>query len=146
MIDVNYPLRKIYYAALSTLTYNDLPLKAFYQKAPDNIEDSNYIVFGGISNTDQSSKSNSDTDTSIRVTVHTFRDKFNDGSAADAIAGLIFSVIYPNATDRADMSADNLQLVGTILSGDFVQNYNIQGNREYVDRVLTFKHRIFQQS
>lgn len=145
MIDVNYPLRKIYYTALNGLVYNSIPLKAYYQKAPDDIADANYIVFGGISNSDQSSKSNSDTDTSIRVTVHTFKDKYNDGAAADAITGLIFSAIYPNAHDRADMSADGLQLVGTILSSDIVQNYNIQGNREYVDRVLTFKHRIFQQ-
>lgn len=145
MIDVNYPLRKIYYAALSGLTYNSVDLKAFYQKAPDDISDANYIVFGGISSTDQSSKSNSDTDTSIRVTIHTFREKYNDGAAADAIAGLVLGVIYPNAHDRADMSADGLQLVGTVLSSDQTQNYNLQGVREYVDRVLTFKHRIFQQ-
>lgn len=145
MRDVNYPIRKIYFARLSGIVYNSLPVKAFYQKAPDGISDDNYIVFGGISNADVSNKSNSETDSSIRVTIHSFRDKFNDGAAADAIAGLIMMAIYPTPQNRPDMSADNLQLVDTVLSSDFVQNYNVQGTREYVDRVLTFKHRIFQQ-
>jgi len=145
MRDVNYPIRKIYYSALSALTYNSLPLKVFYQKAPDDIADDNYLVFGGISSDDLSSKQNIDTDTSVRVTIHTFRDKYNDGAATDAIAGMVLTALYPNAQNRPDMSADNLQLVDTKLASDLVQNYNIQGTREYVDRVLTFKHRIFQQ-
>lgn len=143
MIDVNYAIRKIYFAALNGLVYNSVPLKAFYQKAPDNISDNNYIVFGGISSADASSKSNSETDTSVRVTVHSFREKFNDGAAADAIAGLVLQAIYPN--HLPDMSVDNLQLVNTSLSSDFVQNYVVQGTREYVDRVMIFKHRIYQQ-
>lgn len=145
MIDANFPIRKIYFSLLNGLVYNDVPIKAFYMKAPDDINDANYIVYGGISNSDVSSKQNFDTDTSVRVTVHSFRDKYNDGAACDVIAGLIMQAIYPNSTDRPDMSLDGLQLVGTRLDSDFVQNYNIQGNREYVDRVLTFKHRIYQQ-
>lgn len=145
MKDVNFAIRKIYYAALNGLVYNSVPLKAFFQRAPDGITDDNYIVFGGISNTDQSTKSNSETDTSVRVTVHSFREKYNDGAAADAIAGLIFAAIYPNASARPDMTADSLQIVNTKLSSDFTQSYNVQGAREYIDRVLIFQHRIYQQ-
>lgn len=145
MKDVNYPLRKIYFAVLNGLLYNDVPIKAFYQKAPDNIEDANYIVYAGISNSDVSSKQKSDTDTSMRVTIHTHEMKYNDGRAADDIAGLIFDLIYPESNAQGDLSSDGLQIVTTVLSSDTTMAYNIQGAREYLDRVLTFTHRIYHQ-
>lgn len=143
MKDVNWPLRKIYYAALNGLTYNSEIVKSFYQKAPDDITDSIYIVYSGVSNNDVSSKQKSNTDTSMRVTIHTHELKYNDGRAADAVAELIFTALYPDKTNMADMSADGLQLVTTTLSGDFIQPYSIQGATEYIDRVLTFTHRIY---
>lgn len=143
MKDVNWPLRKIYYSALNGLTYNSTTIKAFYQKAPDDISDKYYIVFAGLTNNDVSSKQKSDTDTSIRVTIHTYESKYNDGRAADAIAQLVFDAIYPNKQTRPDMSADGLQVVNTSLSQDLVQDYNIQNSREYFDRILTFTHRVY---
>jgi len=144
MRDVNYPLRVAYNSALSVLKYNDVPIPVFYQKAPDNIEDENYIVFGGITNNDTSSQYKADTSTSMRVTIHTFKEKYNDGAAADAIAGLVLMAIYPDRQTALELT-DNLQCVTTKLSGDFTQNYNINNTREYVDRVLTFQHSIFHR-
>lgn len=146
MKDVNYPLRKIYYAALSPLTYNGIPIPVFFQKAPDDIIAPNYVVFDGITNSDTSGKYKAQTDTAITVTIHTFKEKYNDGRAADDIAGLILNAIHPNKQTRPDMSADGLQVVNTKLTTDFTQNYNINNTREYVDRLLTFTHSIFQLS
>ena len=143
MRDSNYPLRKVYYSLLSGITYNSVPVRVFYQKAPSDVSDNNYIVFGSINNVDASSKHKADTDTSIQVTIHTHQSPYNDGAAADTIAGTILSLIYPDPQTHPDMSADSLQNVTTNLSNDFVQSYNILGGREYVDRILTFRHRIF---
>ncbi len=144
MKDVNYPLRKVYYAALNgNITYNSTLVRSFYQKAPDNITDSYYIVFAGITNNDVSSKQKSDTETSIRVTIHTHETKYNDGRAADDIARQIFNLVYPDKLNRPDLSADGLQIVNTRLQSDFPINYSVQGAQEYIDRVLTFVHRIY---
>lgn len=145
MKSVNYPLRKIYHAALTGITYNSVTVRNFYQKAPDDITDNYYIVFGSINNVDVSSKQKPDTTTSIQVVIHSHELKYNDGRAADDIAGQIFALIYPTPTATHDMSADGLQIVDTKLTNDVTQAYNIQGAREYLDRVLVFTHRIYHQ-
>lgn len=146
MKDVNWPIRKIYNTRLTGITYNSTTVRAFYQSAPDDITDSYYIVFGSVDNNDVSSKSNADTNTSMQVTIHTFESKYNSGRAADDIAGSIFTALYPDPqATQPDMSADGLQIVTTRLTGDRTLPYNIQGSREYIDRVLTFTHRIFHQ-
>lgn len=145
MKSVNFPLRKIYYAAFASISYNSTAIKSYYQKAPDDITDQDYIVYDGITNNDVSSKQNSDTETSIKVTIHSFRTKYNDGQSVDEIAQQVFNAIYPNKQTRPDMSADGLQIVTTRLQSDFTTNYNVQNSREYVDRVLTFSHRIYHQ-
>lgn len=145
MKDVNFPLRKIYFAALSSLSYNSTDIKVFYQKAPDNITDTIFVVYSGINNSDVSSKQKSDTDTSILVTIHTYEPKYNDGRAADDVAQQIFTAIYPDKQNRPDLSADGLQIVNTRLQSDFTTNYNVSGARETLARALTFSHRIFHQ-
>lgn len=145
MKSVNYPLRKIYHAALTGITYNSVTVRNFYQKAPDDITDNYYIVFSGVSNNDLSSKQKANTGTSIQVTIHTHEMKYNDGRAANEIAQSVFDVIYPTPDTIHDLSGDGLQLVNTKLTGDFEQPYNIQGAREYLDRILTFTHRIYHQ-
>lgn len=143
MKSVNYSLRKMYYAALNGLNYNGTLIKAFYQKAPDNISDPVYIVYSAVNNADVSSKQNSDTNTSIQVTIHSHELKYNDGRAADDIAGLIFAAIYPTSHAQGDLITDGLQIVDTVLSADSTLSYNIQGAREYLDRQLVFTHRIY---
>lgn len=144
MKDVNWPLRKIYNTRLTGISYNSVTVRAFYQAAPDDITDQNYIVFSSVDNNDVSSKSNADTDTSMQVVIHTFESKYNSGRAADAIAGYIFTALYPDPqAAQPDMSADGLQIVTTKLTGDRTLPYNIQSATEYIDRILTFTHRIF---
>lgn len=145
MKDVNFPLRKSYFSKLNGLVYNGTPIKAFYQKAPSNITDANYIVFGGINSNDVSGKSKADTDTTIRVSIHTHKDGMNDGAAADAIAGLVLNAIYSTPTSVLDITSDGLQCVTTSLSGDITLDYAIFNTREKIDRILTFNHRIFHK-
>lgn len=145
MRSVNYSLRKAYFAALTGFTFDSNPVPVYYLQAPDNVTDSNYIVFSGLSSNDVSSKHKADTQTSIRVTIHTFNGKANSGEAADALANDVLQAIYPNSTFNLDLSADNFQIVTTKLDGDYTQDYTILTNRVYVDRILTFTHRIFHQ-
>lgn len=144
MRDTNWPIRKIYNTLLTGITYNSTTVKAYYQKAPNDVVENYYIVFGSVDNNDVSSKSNANTDTVMQVTIHTFESISNSGRAADSIAASIFSVIYPDPqAAKPDMSADGLQIVTTRLTGDRTLPYNILAANEYIDRILTFTHRLF---
>lgn len=145
MRSANYALRKKYFSLLSGITYNSVAVPVFSQKAPDNVNAENYIVFGGISSSDDSGQYKADTETSINVTIHSYKQNSNDGAAADSIANEVLTRIYPNKQTQPDLSADSLQCVSTLLANDYTQNYNIMGGREYIDRVLTFRHHIFHQ-
>ena len=144
MRDSNYPLRKAYITALTGLTYNSVAVPVAYQELPNNISPANYIILNSVSSNDVSAKHLSDTSTSIQVTIHTFSDQYNSGKAADDIASLVLQAIYPNRQTHLDLSADNMQCVTTELAGDNTQDYSPQANRKYIDRILTFRHRIFQ--
>ncbi len=145
MRSVNFPLRKKYYSLLTGITYNDVLVPSFYQKAPNDLVTENYIVFGEISSNDTSSKYKAETETSIRLTIHTYKSIYNSGESADSIANEIFARVYPNGQVNHDLSEDSLQVVNTRLSSDYTQNYNINNEREYIDRHLTFTHIIFHQ-
>ena len=143
MRDVNYSLRKSYYAALTGITYEASAVPVYYLQAPDDIAASNYIVFGGVTNSDLSTKNSADTSSLMRVTIHTFKDKYNDGKAADFIAGEVLQRIYPNS-QAALVLDDSLQMFSTELVSDLTQDYNIQNATVYIDRILIFRHKIYQ--
>ena len=69
MRDVNYSLRKAYYAALTGITYEASGVPVYYLQAPDDITASSYIVFGGVTNSDLSTKNSADTASLMRVTI-----------------------------------------------------------------------------
>lgn len=142
MKDVNYPLRKAYFAALSTITYAGVPVAVYYHFLPSDIAPDVYIVFNSISSSDISTKNSFDTSTSIQVKIHSHKEKYNDGKAVDVIADAILQKIY---TKPSSLDAAGIQIYQTTLQNDSIQSWDIQGNRVYVDRTLIFSHKIHQQ-
>jgi hypothetical protein len=136
MIDINYPLRKAYYAALQA---TGLPV--YYQSLPNNINPDNYIVFRSINSNDASTKTSSDTLTTITVEIHTVKDVANQGLAADDIAGQVYTYIY--AISQFALPMSGVQMVTTELSNDTVQDFQISAQVSYISRFITFRHNIF---
>lgn len=145
MKDVAYPMQKAYLLALTGISYNSTNVPIYFGIVPDHIAPENYIVFGSISNTDNSTLQSADTFTSMRVTIHTFDMKYNTGKAAADIAGQVFARIYPTPQSVLDLSADTLQMVDTELTQDITQDYGQQNSRVYLDRILIFRHQIFHR-
>lgn len=145
MKDSNLSLRKAYVAKLTTpaIVYGGNPVPVWYGEVPSDVEEKNYIVIGQLNNNDVSTHTTNDTNTTIRVTIHTYDNKYNNGDAADAIAGEILQRISPADKSQLDLSADSLQCATTEVSNDFLQDYSVQGARKYIDRVLNFRHYIF---
>jgi hypothetical protein len=140
MIDANYPLRKAYVLALQNA---NIGVPVYYQTLPNGANADTYIIIAGVTNNDASAKYRADTMTSIRVTIHSYKEKYNDGKTCDDLAGIILQAIYPNKQFVLDLTADNLQMVSTELSSDIIQDYTVAGQRMYIDRILIFRHRIF---
>jgi len=143
MKDVNYPLRKAYVAALDgNVVVDTVNVPVYYMAAPEDEEDKNYITLNQVANVDAGTKSSSDTNTSMQVQIHTWDDNGNAGRMADMIAGVVFSIIYPNTQYVLDMSADNLHMISTVVDGDNTNEMSSQGNRVFVTRIITFRHNI----
>lgn len=143
MKDVNWELRKAYTTALAGITYNSNPVPVFYQNAPDDVTAKNYIVFSGISNGDSSTLNSSDTTTSIRVSIYTYNEKINAGRAADDLAGIVLSRIYPNP--QFNLTLEGFQVTSTRLSGDSSQDFSMVNQKTYINRFLTFRHQVYHQ-
>src|ERR1043165_65107 len=109
MRDAQCPLQKAYLNALTGITYNSLTIPVYYQMIPDNISPDNYIIFGPVTNTDRSNFINPETDSLMRVTIHTFQMKYNTGVAISALTEEVFNRIYPNSQFNVDLSNDDLQ-------------------------------------
>lgn len=143
MKDVSYPLRKAYVAALAGITYEDTPVGVYYPEIPDNMDPEVAIVLSSINSNDRSTKGSADTSTSIQVTIRTFNEKYNNGRAADTVGGEVLARIYPNKQFDLDLSADGLQVTNTELQQDFLQDYGVQNDRKYIDRIMVFRHDIY---
>lgn len=142
MKDVNQALRKAYVTALNNIFHDNKQVRVFYQQAPKEITDKNYITFGGISSNDISTKQTSDTQTSMEVKIFTYENGYNNGDAADLIADQVIQAIYPKPTSTLTLEG-TVQMVSTEMTGDSVQAWTQEGQRVYVDRTLIFRHRLF---
>ena len=145
MLDVNYPLRKAYFAALSGITYGGVAVPVYYDALPEDESPVNYIIFSGLTHNDDSTKDSDDTVSLMKVTIHTSNNKYNDGKAADIIGGIVYQRIYPDSHTNLNLSADGLQVTGTSFSNDFTNDYVINKTIVYVDRTIIFRHKIYAQ-
>lgn len=144
MRDNNYSLQKAYNLALTGITYDSVAVPAYFRKLPDDQSPNNYIIFDHVNNGDSSTMNTADASASMRVTIHTFDNKYNTGKAVNDIGGQVLQIIYPNSQAILDLSADNLQMYSTELTSDLEQDYN-QASRAYLDRILIFRHKIFHR-
>ena len=142
MKDVNYKLRKAYATALTGLTVNTIAIPVYYLQAPESETGANYIVLTSVANVDDGNFHSTNTQTSMQLQITTWAENANAGKMADDIAGAVFAIIYPTPQSVLDMTADGVQMVGTQLTDDRVTNDRF-GDREYVTRIITFRHNIF---
>lgn len=140
MIDVNTSLQTAYISAFSSLSYNTVDVKTFYQNAPDNIPDNVYVVLSPVVSVGNSDKTFSQTATTMQVSIISFNEKYNDGLAVNDVAGQVFTAILPTVDAKLTLSAGiNTQI--ELVSDNTVQ-YKLQNQRNYITRILVFRHQI----
>lgn len=141
MRDINTAILKAYYNALTGITYNATPIPVYSGILPDNINPNNYVIFGEVSNNDLSTKSSADTNTLMRVNIHTYSEKYNSPIIANSIAGQVFDRVYQNSQFNLPID-DNFQIYSTELVSDSTNVLTLDAGRAYIDRIIIFRHRI----
>lgn len=139
MNDINLKLQTAYYNLLSAITYNSAPVKVYYLSGPSNPPD-NFIVYGPVVGMDQSTKSSSNTATSMQVIIHTADLQQNAGLAVNDIAQSVYSKIYPKS--NAVLTLSSSQMYSTEMVTDIVRQMNIKAQKNYIDRIIIFSHKI----
>src|SRR6185312_1337762 len=142
MLSPNISVRKAYYATLSTIQYEGVPVPVFWNEIPKTIAPGIYIIFSNIRNNDQSNKGASVTQTSVTVSVYTNSMKYNDGLAVEAVANEVLNRIYKSPQFKLPLDTF-FQVTQTRLTSDITNNFSERQN-VYIDRILIFNHTIFQ--
>lgn len=144
MKSVNYALRKAYITGLNGLTVNGQAVPVYYLQAPESSTAANYIILTEVTNVDESTKNSSDTNTSMQLRIETWAEGGNAGKMADDIADAVYAIIYPNSQAVLNLVADGFQMVSTKVTDDRVIDGEF-GNRDFVTRVITFRHYIYHK-
>lgn len=135
MKDINNPLIKAYYDALTPLGY-----PVYEGEEPDNELAKIYLVISDVSSTDASAKSNNAHNAQIQVTVNSWEMKYNNVKSMNTAAGLILQTIKPGPVST--LTATGIGIVTTSLQNDNVTNYGKFAGRVYISRNLIFSHLI----
>lgn len=140
MIDINIPLRTAYTTALNGLSYNGVPVVLYYQNAPNAIAARYYIIISPVTSVGNGDKGFNQTATTIQLNIITWEEQYNDGLAADTIAGNVLNIIYPTPQAKLTLSAGyNTQIE---LVSDNTIPFKRQDQRNYINRIISFRHQI----
>lgn len=143
MISPNLSVRRAYKTALNTITYLGNPVPAYWSQIPTTIAPGIYISYGQIRNVDLSNKTNAMTLTSVTVTVYTNHIKYNDGVAVEVVANEVLNRLLNTPSFNIQLAESFFQVVGTRLLSDVTNDFTDKQN-VYIDRIMIFNHRIFQ--
>ena len=135
MKDINNPLIKAYYDAISPL------YPTFEGEEPDNILDKLYVVISDVSSNDTSTKSSADVNAQIQITINSWENKYNNSKAMNDAAGAILEAIKPDP--NAVLILSGMQMLNLRVSHDRVQNYGNLAGRVYISRQIIFTQDIF---
>lgn len=144
MTDVNTPLIKAYYEALAgNVTYpgSSSVVSVYEGEEPDNLQDKAYIVIGDVVSRDASTKSSSDTSTSIQVGIYTWENKYNTSLIVNDIAAQVYQLLKP--TPNAVLQVDGMQMINMYVSNDRAERLGVLAGRKYINRIIIFQQDLF---
>lgn len=145
MLSSNLSLRKAYFSLLSTIQYNNVSVPVYWQQLPTTVEAGIYIIFGQIRNNDDGNKGAAITQTSVTVSIFTNSLKYNDGVAVEYVANEVLWRLYRHPQFKISLLPDSFfQVVSTTLESDITNDFSEDRQNVYIDRILVFNHRIFQ--
>lgn len=138
MKDINNPLIKAYYDAISPLGY-----PVYEGEEPDNELSKIYVVISDVSSSDVSTKNSTDSTAQIQITVNSWEAKYNNSKQLNTVCGNILTAVKPNQNAVLDLSGSGMQMLNLSVINDRVQSYGKLAGRVYISRQIIFKQDIF---
>ena len=146
MRDINSPLQKSYYTALT----GNLPhpsgtgqVKVYEGEEPDNEEADLYVVITGINSFDTSTKSSSDVNAQVQITVNSWRIKYNNRKYLNQVVDDIIQILKPTPNAVLYMAAYDIQMLNLSLTQNNERDYGKLAGRVFVSRDLIFNQDLF---
>lgn len=137
MRDVNNPLIKAYYDAILPLGY-----PVYEGEEPDNTTAEMYIVISDVSSNDTSTKSSSDVNAQIQVTINSRKVKYNNSKDLNIVAGEVLEAIKPTSNSVLNLSASGMEMLN-LTHTDRTQNYGKLAGSVFISRQIIFTQDIF---
>ena len=116
-------------------------LSVYEGEEPNNLQDKAYIVLGDVISSDDSTKSSTDTATSIQISIYTWENNYNSSLTVNDIADQIFAIVKPSP--NAVLTVDNIQMVKLTLTTDRLDRVGTLAGRKYINRILIFQQELF---
>lgn len=138
MRDVNNAVLEAYYSVISAL-----PLPVYEGEEPDNVTDPIYVVLNDVVGTETSTKSSSDLEVTIQISVHSWAMKYNNSKSLNQAVDDILQAIKPDSNSVLDLSGFGLQMLNLILQTDRTERFGELAGKVYITRNLIFKQDIF---
>lgn len=136
MKDIKSKLTQKYFQLLDAA----LSVPVFVDYVPNQLAADSYVLITGIASVDASTMNSVDTDTSIQVGIYTKEVVTNSGTAADDIATLVYSTIYPTQGAEIDLTADGFSKTSIQLVNDISPDAIQTDSEIYINRIITFRH------
>ncbi len=137
MIDINTPLQRAFYTAISGTT-----IPVYEGEEPDDLKTPVYAVISDIQSQDAGDINNRARTAQITISVHSWKLKYNNSSDLNVAVGEILEALLPTTNSVLDLSGNSLQMVTLALQSDITQRLGNIGGREYISRILIFNSKI----
>ena len=137
MIDINTPIQRAFYEAIST---TGIPV--YEGEEPDDLTAPIYAVISDVQSQDAGDMNTRARQLQVNVNVHSWKLKYNNSSDLNTAVGQILGVLLPGSSSALDLSAYGLQMVTMSLQSDVTQRLGRLAGREYISRILIFNMKI----
>jgi hypothetical protein len=138
MVNVNDILTIKYFQLLKAAMPST---QIFREYVPNDLGGDAYVLISAINNNGSGTLQSDDTTTSVQVAIYTKSTTDNSGDTMQDIATAVYNTIKPSVINQLTLAG--VQVLTTELSNDVSQSPLDTGSMMFINRFITFTHKIF---
>jgi hypothetical protein len=142
MNSINAQLRDAYVTLLTGINLSGVVVPIYYQQAPTGTNPDTMVLIASIYSSGFNDMDTNYLRTSVQLQVVTKREQNNSGADADDLAGQIFQRVYPGTRGQVVQISSVGKVITTTLVTDIIQGGLTDGQKQIINRNITFQHQI----
>lgn len=143
MLNLNTSIETAYLTALTGITYLGNPVPVYKTQLPSTIAPGIYIIYRVLNDGSLNNKTAFVHDITVEVSIYTNSMMYNNGDAVNAVAGSVLNAIYPTTRSNLTLTG-GFNMTLTQKDGDRLDDFSVLNQVVYIDRRITFRHRVFE--